>query len=93
MNATTVHDENKDPVSELKQQLKESVDRHVTLQRNVQSQFHVIVLDMNIGNVSLVDDVVTQLINLKNSQAGTIRTLIGVCIHDTFLMLHCVLLE
>ena len=51
VNAAPADDKEKDPVSELKQQLKESVDHYIALQRNVLSLLHIIVPYMNSGNV------------------------------------------
>jgi len=49
VNAVSADDEEKYPVGELKQQLKERVERYTAIQRNVLYMLHIIIPDLNIA--------------------------------------------
>ena len=57
-------------VSELKQQLKESEDRYMSLQRNVRSLLQIIVPDLSVPALSFVNDIVVEMIKVNSRQAG-----------------------
>jgi len=70
VNAVPADDEEKFPVSEPKQYLKESMERYIALLNNVLSLLHIIVSNVSIAKVSPIDDFVNLLINLYNNQGG-----------------------
>lgn len=57
-------------VAELKQQLKESEDRYMSLQRNVRSLLQIIVPDLKVPALSFVNDIVVEMIKVNSRQAG-----------------------
>jgi len=57
-------------VNDLKQQLKASEDRYMSLQRNVRSLLQIIVPDLNVPALSFVNDIVVEMIKVNSRQAG-----------------------
>ena len=74
VNVVPVDDEVNYFVSEMYQQLKESVEHYIACQRNVLSLLHIIVPDLDIVKVSPIDDFVTQFINLNSSQGCEVQS-------------------
>jgi len=62
VNAVQADDEEKYLVSELNQQLKESMERYIALECNVLVLLHIMLPDLNIVKISSIDDFVIQLI-------------------------------
>ena len=57
-------------ITELKQQLKDSEDRCISLQRNVESLLRIIVPDLNVPSLSFVNDIVIEMVKANCRQAA-----------------------
>ena len=57
-------------IGELKQQLKESEDRCISLQRNVESLLKIIVPDLQVPSLSFVNDIVIEMVKANCRQAA-----------------------